>query len=101
MILFWRRRPHLLTYGVDQVRGVIAFLVGHGINAPDLAGVMTAADGLITQQRAKVSLRIRFLKDCLRGSAMVRLHAPLAACFSPCIPTKPLLPCRTSSSLQA
>ena len=72
-----RRRPHVMVQPLEAVRGVMAFLVGHGVEGAALTQVVTSAKGLLSISRPVLATRMRMLKDHLAGNALVR-HDQLA-----------------------
>lgn len=67
-----RRRPHVMVQSLDDVRGVMAFLVGHGVEGAALTQLVTSAKGLLSIRRPVLALRMRMLKEHLGGNALVR-----------------------------
>lgn len=57
---------------LEVVRGVMAFLVGHGVEGAALTQVVTSAKGLLSISRPVLATRMRMLKDHLAGNALVR-----------------------------
>ncbi len=61
-----------MVQSLDDVRGVMAFLVGHGVEGAALTQLVTSAKGLLSIRRPVLALRMRMLKEHLGGNALVR-----------------------------